>query len=119
MVEMLERRLEELFMAVNTMEGTNTFHDAKRCFLYKKLRAMNVWEITEIRTYYNPKFKTMHLINVQETPDGWKVLSNMSDVQLYPRPKNDRGPIIDCTGDHIKFYEDFNFPLFLKNRKKD
>ncbi|RAJ80273.1 uncharacterized protein DUF2314 [Chitinophaga dinghuensis] len=119
MVQLLERRLEDMFMAVNTMPNTSAFHQAKRSFLYKRPQRMNVWEITEIRTYYNPKFKTLHIINVQETPDGWKVLSNMSDVQLYPRPDNDKGPIMDLTGDHIKFYEDYNFPLFLKNRNKE
>ncbi|SHM58984.1 hypothetical protein SAMN05444266_109106 [Chitinophaga jiangningensis] len=119
MVQMLEQRLEEVFMKFNLLPETTSFYDAKRAFLYRRECPMNVWEITEIRTYYNPKFKTMHLINVQETKDGWKVLSNMNDVQLYPRPKNDKGPIIDLTGDHIKFYEDYNFPLFLKNRKKD
>ncbi|WP_291906751.1 DUF2314 domain-containing protein [Chitinophaga sp. CB10] len=119
MVEALEQRLEEVFIKFNTLPETTSFYDAKRAFLYRRECPMNVWEITEIRTYYNPKFKTMHLINVQETKDGWKVLSNMNDVQLYPRPKNDKGPIIDLTGDHIKFYEDYNFPLFLKNRKKN
>ncbi|MBV8256077.1 MAG: DUF2314 domain-containing protein [Chitinophaga sp.] len=119
MVQVLERRLEEVFMAVNTMPITAALHEAKRYFLYTRPQRMNVWEITEIRTYYNPKLRTLHIINVQETPEGWKVLSNMSDVQLYPRPKNDKGPIMDLTGDHIKFYEDYNFPLFLKNRNKE
>ncbi|MFB6456310.1 DUF2314 domain-containing protein [Chitinophaga sp. Hz27] len=114
LIALWEKKLTAAFLHLNLQPDLAPVNKAKRAFYSRRDAEHGVFTVCEVRTCYNPDITTLHEINVQETPQGWKVLSHINDLILSPQPEGYKGPIIDLSGNRVRMYDDENDPRFIQ-----